>query len=143
MLTLAETLIVSLDDFSTYLNDELDDLRATQILTLAQKLCETIVSPLPDGAEIVILDVAQRAYANPTNVRNSELGLYSEGAGPYSDGTPGFTSGGLWLTANNISTLERLAGAGHGSGAFTVDMTPTGAGQGLPWWDTGGWYFTP
>lgn len=134
------TLIVDLDDFATYLNDpqaaQDNNGRTTMILTLAQTLCETIVSPLPAGAEIVVLDVAQRAYTNPTSVRNSSLGLYAEEQGPYSDGTPGVTSGGLWLTQGNIALLRQLSSSGS-SGAFSVDMTPANAGTNLPWWDTG------
>lgn len=128
------SLPVTLEDFATYLNNpSLDEDRALMILDLAQVLCESIVTPLPSGAEIVVLDVAERAYANPTNVGGG-LGLYAEGEGPYNDVTPGTVGGGLWLTRNNKATLRNLAGKG---GAFTVDMLPADAGTGLPWWDTG------
>ena len=137
--------VVSLDEFATYLNDPIvltsGAERATLILSLAQTLCETVVNPLPTGADIVILDVAQRAYANPTSVRNAALGVYSQDQGPFSDGDPGSTGGGLWLSENNRQALRVLSGA-TGSSAFSVDMTPAGAAQCLPWWDTGvspGW----
>lgn len=127
---------VSLTDFATYLeNDTLDTTRARFILDKAQQLCETIVNPLPAGADVVILDVAERAYANPTAVRGADLGLYSEGVGPYSTTTPGTVGGGLWLTENNKQTLRRLAGKG---GAFTIDTIPaTFTPSGQPWWDSG------
>lgn len=130
--------IVTLDEFQTYLNNfSLDTPRATLILDLAQTLCETIISPLPVGADIVILDVAERAYANPTNVRGS-VALYSEGEGPFSDSTPGSAGGGLWLTENNIKTLRRLAG--QSGGAFTIDTLPADYAPALPVWDTAaGW----
>lgn len=127
--------IVSPEDFGTYLgNDSLDQVRATYILDLAQTLCESIVSPLPTGAESVVLDVAERAFANPTATRDEGLGLYSEGLGPFSANAPGYSGGGLFLTQENKATLRRLAGKG---GAFTIDTIPATAGQCLPWWDTG------
>lgn len=127
--------IVSLDDFGTYLgNPSLEDSRAGFILDLAETLCTSIVSPLPTGAEIVILDVAERAYANPMSAGGSSLGLYAEGEGPFSDVSPGTVGGGLFLTQENKATLRRLAGLG---GAFMIDTAPAAAGQGLPWWDTG------
>jgi hypothetical protein len=128
------TLPVSVPDLALYLNDEITNTaRAQFILDLAHTLCETIVNPLPAGAEVVILDVAERAYANPTDVRG-DVALYSEGVGPYSTSTPGSTGGGLWLTENNKQTLRSLNGGG---GAFTIDMAPTTAPS-LPWWDTAG-----
>jgi len=132
--------LVSQTDFATYLRNDavLTDDRARFILDKAQQLCETVVSPLPTGADIVILDVAERAYANPTAVGGSDLGLYSEGVGPFSTSTPGNAGGGLYLTQSNERTLRRLAGTS--GGAFTIDTTPSTAGTGLPWWDTGATY---
>lgn len=127
--------VVSISDLATYLNnDSLDDDRAAFILELAQELCETVVTPLPTGARSVILDVAERAYANPMASGGSSLGLYTEGEGPFNDVSPGTVGGGLYLTQGNIALLRRLAGSG---GAFTIDTTPANAGSGLPWWDTG------
>lgn len=133
--------IVSVDDFGTYLaNDNLDQDRAAYILSLAQILCETVVSPLPAGAEVVVLDVAERAYANPAGSGGQPFGLYAEGEGPYNDVTPGYTGGGLWLTENNKALLHRLSGGS--SGAFSVDMTPADATTALPWWDAGNWSYS-
>lgn len=107
--------IVTPADLGTYLGVTVDDDRATALLGYAQALCESIVSPLPDGAGAVVLDVASRAYVNPSNAQSETTGPYSVSRGP--------VSGGLWLTRQNISTLRRLGGNG---GVFTIDMLPAG-----------------
>jgi hypothetical protein len=121
---------VSASDLSTYLGATVDGDRAQLLVDLATQLCESIVSPLPDGADSVVLDVACRAYSNPGNVA-------SQGAGPFPI-TYGAVGGGLWLTRQNKATLRRLAGSG---GAFTIDTMPATAGTGLPWWETNAWGF--
>lgn len=115
-------------DLGTYLNADIatDDPRATQIIGNAVSLCESIVSPLPDGSDAVVLDVSARAYVNPANAQQQTTGPFSVGYGA--------VAGGLWLTRQNKATLRRLAGGG---GAFSFDTTPATAGQNLPWWDTG------
>lgn len=123
---MADTLVVLPDDLGTYLNTTVDADRAYLLLGLAQSLCESILTPLPDGAAAVILDVAARAYGNPTNVQSQGVGGFTVGYGT--------VGGGLWLTRQNKATLRRLAGGG---GAFTIDTTPAGAGENLPPWDTG------
>jgi hypothetical protein len=94
--------IVTVDDFKNYIDDQnVNVARASLIIRYATQLCQSIVDPLPAGAEAVILDVAQRAYAVPP-----------EGVGPYA--TPpalGIAGGGLWLTRANEEALRRLAGA--------------------------------
>lgn len=132
---------VTVSDLSTYLNNaSLNTTRAQQVLDLAVQLCESIVDPLPAGAEPVVLDVAERGYANPTDVRGADLGLYSEGVGAFSTSTPGTVGGGLWLTENNKQTLRRLAGKG---GAFTIDaLAASFSPSGQPWWDSGVYYPT-
>jgi hypothetical protein len=127
--------LVTASDFALYLNNPVatTDPRAQFILDKAQALCETIVTPLPDGSDVVILDVAERAYANPVS-SGGAVAMYAEGEGPFSDTAPGTSGGGLYLTQNNISILRQLNGAG---GAFTIDTMPATAGTGLPWWDTG------
>lgn len=120
-------LIVDPADLGTYLGDTtIDPDRALLLLIAAQALCESIVTPLPAGAEAVVWDVTARAFANPTNTQ-------SEGAGPFTV-TFGAVAGGLWLTNQNKATLRRLAGMG---GAFNIDTMPATAGQNLSWWDTG------
>lgn len=118
---------VTPDQLGTYLGVSVDASRATALIGYATGLCQSIVNPLPDGAEAVVLDVAARAYSNPTNAQQ-------EAAGPYSV-THAPISGGLWLTRQNKATLRRLAGGG---GAFMIDTTPTEAGQNLPAWDVDG-----
>lgn len=114
------------NDLATFLGVEvsIDTDRATFIIGLAEKLAQSVVTPLPDGAEAVVLDVAVRAYGNPQN-------LAQQNAGPFAAGF-GAVGGGLWLTSRNIRNLRRLNGGG---GAFTVDTIPDTAGTGLPWWD--------
>lgn len=125
----------SLDDFALYLNNQdIDPTRASFIIGLAETLCLTVVNPLPDGAEIVVLDVAGRAYANPNTIRSNGLAVYTEDQGPFNDGSPGSVGGGLWLTQNNKEVLHELAG---GSSAFVIDTCPATAGQNLPPWDAG------
>lgn len=102
-----------------------DDSRALAILGWAQALCESVVSPLPAGAEAVVLSVASRAYANPVNAQQQT-------AGPYNASYGSGASGGLYLSRQDLRTLLRLAGIG---GAFTFDVTPAGAGENLSWWN--------
>ena len=121
--------IVGPSDLGTYLGiadvSPITD-RLTLVISYAQTLCESLVSPLPAGAEAVVVDVVVRAFTNPGNTQ-------SQGAGPYNVNW-GAVAGGRWLTRQNKATLRRLAGGG---GAFTFDTMPATAGQNLPWWDTG------
>jgi hypothetical protein len=111
------------EDLGIYLGElDIDLERAQKLLDLATSLCLSVVSPLPDGAEAVVLDVATRAL-NPRNAQ-------SDTAGPYSMSF-GAAAGGLWLTRQNKSTLRRLAGTG---GAFTVEVGPSlGEWEYPPW----------
>lgn len=116
-------------DLSTYLGVDLDATRAQYLIDQATTLCQSIVTPLPAGADAVVLDVAARAFVNPSNAS-------SQGAGPFQVAY-GPTAGGLWLTRQNKATLRRLAG---GSTAFSIDPTPANVldgtvTQGLPFWD--------
>lgn len=122
------TVTVTSDDLGTYLGATVDAARATALIGYATNLCLSIVSPLPDGSEPVVLDVAARAYANPMNVQQETTGPSAATFGP--------VGGGLWLTRQNKAALRRLAGGG---GAFTIDTTPAGAGTNIPWWDRDGW----
>lgn len=117
---------VSSDDLGTYLGSAVDADRATYLLGQALNLCASIVNPLPDGSEAVVLDVAARAYVNPANVQQETTGPTSASFGP--------VGGGLWLTRQNKATLRRLNGGG---GSFTIDTTPADAAANLPPWDTG------
>lgn len=102
--------------------DEIDGDRADLLINSAISLCQTIVKPLPEGANAVVLSVAGRAYVNPQQVS-------SETIGPMSVQRPS-GSGGLYLTKADKSALKSLAGRG---GAFTVDPTPATADPTPTW----------
>ncbi len=116
------TAVASVADLATYLDlPDLDVDRAQLLLNLAQAKCEAVITPLPASALGVVLDVAARAYTNPTNAD-------SQSTGPFAV-TYRTVSGGLWLTRNNLAELRRLTR----SGAFTIDMTPVDAGPANSW----------
>lgn len=101
---------------------EVDVDRAELLITTATALCQTIVKPLPEGAEAVVLSVAGRAYVNPQQVSYETIG-------PMSVQRPS-GSGGLYLTKADRTALKSLAGRG---GAFTVDPTPATADPSPTW----------
>jgi hypothetical protein len=101
---------------------EIDGDRADLLINTAISLCQTIVKPLPEGAEAVVLSVAGRAYVNPQQVSYETIG-------PMSVQRPA-GSGGLYLTKADKSALKSLAGRG---GAFTVDPTPVTADPSPTW----------
>lgn len=102
--------------------DEIDGDRADLLINSAISLCQTIVKPLPEGADAVVLSVAGRAYVNPQQVSYETIG-------PMSVQRPS-GSGGLYLTKADKSALKSLAGRG---GAFTVDPTPATADPTPTW----------
>lgn len=102
--------------------DEIQGDRADLLLNTATALCQTVVSPLPEGAEAVVLSVAGRAYVNPQQVSYETIG-------PMSVQRPS-GSGGLYLTKADRTALKSLAGRG---GAFTVDPTPATADPSVTW----------
>jgi hypothetical protein len=102
--------------------DEIDGNRADLLIASAVSLAQTIVKPLPEGAEAVVLSVAGRAYVNPQQVSYETIG-------PMSVQRPS-GSGGLYLTKADKSALKSLAGRG---GAFTVDPTPATADPSPTW----------
>lgn len=114
------TPIATPDDLATYLNVTVDANRASLILGMAQDLCESIVSPLPSTAKPVVLDVAARAFVNPQQLADANLGTAHLQYGAAN----GSTIGGLYLSRTNKATLRRLAGRGQ---AFSADAMPTGA----------------
>lgn len=109
--------VASLDTYLG-LNGSINTDRATLLLSLATDLCLSIVNPLPDGCDPVVLDVAARAYSNPTNGVTGAASAFGPSQPP--------PMGGLWLTKANIAFLRRLSPSG--SGAFTIDPTPADAG---------------
>jgi len=102
--------------------DEINGDRADLLITKAISLCETVIKPLPDGADAVVLSVAGRAYVNPQQVSYETIG-------PMSVQRPQ-GSGGLYLTKSDKTALKSLAGRG---GAFTVDPTPVTADPSPTW----------
>ncbi|QLJ01537.1 hypothetical protein HZZ00_11210 [Streptomyces sp. NEAU-sy36] len=115
------------EELALYLDlTEINGDRADLLISKAQSLCETVVKPLPDGADAVVLSVAGRAYINPQQVSYETIG-------PMSVQRPQ-GSGGLYLTKADRTALKSLAGLG---GAFTIDPTPADA---TPWpsWPTDG-----
>lgn len=101
---------------------EIDGDRADLLIATAISLCQTVVKPLPEGAEAVVLSVAGRAYVNPQQVSYETIG-------PMSVQRPS-GSGGLYLTKADKSALKSLAGRG---GAFTIDPTPETADPSPTW----------
>ena len=101
---------------------EIEGDRADLLIASAVSLCQTVVRPLPEGAEAVVLSVAGRAYVNPQQVSYETIG-------PMSVQRPQ-GSGGLYLTKSDKSALKSLAGRG---GAFTVDPTPASADPSPTW----------
>jgi hypothetical protein len=108
-------------DLGVYLTGSaggVDSARATQILGLAQTLCESITSPLTSAALPVILAVAARAFNNVTSATGVALG---SGRIDYGSTGGSMGVGGLYLSRSDKSTLRRLAGR---SGAFSIDLLP-------------------
>ncbi|SDL27781.1 hypothetical protein [Streptomyces indicus] len=105
------------EELALYLDlTEINGDRAELLITKAISLAQTVVKPLPEGADAVVLSVAGRAYVNPQQVSYETIG-------PMSVQRPS-GSGGLYLTKADKTALKSLAGRG---GAFTVDPTPATA----------------
>jgi hypothetical protein len=117
------TPIATSTDLELYLGQEpgtINPARADQILSMAQDLAETIVTPLPAAAKAVVLAVSARAYNNVTSAHQMGLGSaqVSYGAQNSSMGV-----GGLYLSRSDKATLRALAGRGS---AFSAGTLPTG-----------------
>lgn len=117
-------------DLALYLKDaSIDTARAVGMIADAQTLCESVVSPLPVTASVVVKRVAARAYVTTTVSRSKQ----AAGAGSPIGSDPGGL-GGVWLTKKDEIDLRRLAGTGS---AFSID--PLAATYALPndmpYWD--------
>lgn len=120
--------VVAPADLATYLGLSSVNLsRAQLLLASAQGLCETVVSPLPAGAESVVLAMAAQAYVSPTGGRPTRMGSLQIEYGTQA------TSGGVVLTAAAEKALRRYAGGS--TGAFSFDLIPSDALTCLPLWD--------
>lgn len=102
--------------------EEINGNRADFLIGKALSLCQTVVKPLPDGADSVVLSVAGRAYLNPGQVTYETIG-------PMSVQRPS-GSGGIYLTKADRTALKAAAGRG---GAFSVDPTPETADPSPTW----------
>jgi hypothetical protein len=127
--------LIDPSDLGTYLNDTtINEARAEMLIGQAQALCESIVSPLPEIASVVVMRVAGRAYVSTTSTRNAQMAA----AGSPFGGVPA-GMGGVMLTRSDRADLRRLAG-GSG-GAFSIDVLPANYVAPVPWrpvddWDT-------
>lgn len=111
------------EQLGLFLNlDQVDGSRADFLIAQAVSLCSSVVKPIPEGAEAVVLSAAGRAYTNPQSVSYETIGPMSV---QHPQG-----SGGLYLTKADKSALKSLAGRG---GAFTVDPTPATADPSPTW----------
>lgn len=121
--------LVDPSDLATYMQvDSVNCDRAAMLLADAQSLCETVVAPLPAGAEAVIRRMAAAAYTNPSGARMTALGAARV---EYDSGSAA-TALGVRMTAADRRDIRRLAG---GSGAFSFDLIPSDALSTLPIWD--------
>jgi hypothetical protein len=110
-------------DLGLYLDTAIaaEDPRALLVLSMAQDLCETIVTPLPATARAAVLDVASRAYSNPRQLHDARIGSASLQFGSTANSA---AIGGLYLSRANKAALKALAGRGA---AFSADTMPQGA----------------
>lgn len=110
------TVSVDSDDLATFLGvDSVDAARAAMLISQTVALAQSVVSPLPDGSEAVILSAVARTYVNPTQSTSQTAGSFNVSV-PYP---------GMYLNRNERRTLRGLAG--QGGGAFSIDLTPAGA----------------
>lgn len=97
-------------DLATYLGlDTVDADRASLLINQAMTLCRSIVDPIPETAEPVVLSVAARAYTNVTGVQREMVGGYQVA----------YAKPGVYLTRAERAALRRLSDNG---GAFSVDL---------------------
>lgn len=109
--------LVDADDLAVYLNDSsLNPDRAEAMIADAQTLCESVLSPLPAAAAVIVKRVAARGYVTTTSTRNAQVAA----AGSPFGSTPGGL-GGVWLSRSDRADLRRLAGGG---GSFNIDILP-------------------
>lgn len=103
--------------------------RASMLLGDAQSLAETVVAPLPAGADQIIRRMAAAAYTNPSGAQVTAIGTARL---QFGSGTS-VTKLGVVLTPADSRDLRRLAGGS--TGAFSFDPVPADALSCLPIWD--------
>jgi hypothetical protein len=87
--------------------------RAVMLLEMAAQACESVVRPLPEGSDWIVLDVAANAYTSPPGPGGAAA------VGPFSGQV---APGGVFLSRRQTEALRRLAN--RSTGAFTIDTTP-------------------
>lgn len=121
-----------------YLNDpNIDPVRAAALIADAQTLCESVVNPLPIGADVIVKRVAGRAYVTITSPRQAQLAA----AGSPIGGGGGM--GGVFLTQYDERDLRRMT---TGSGTFIINLLSAGYAPPPSWaWDSpsGAWDSQP
>lgn len=111
--------LVTATDLGVLLSDPtINQSRAEYLLDRAQTLCESIISPLPDAAAVIVERVAARAYVTMTAARQVQLEMADAAYG-----TQTGSVGGVYLTDADRADLRRLSGGG---GAFNIDLLPAG-----------------
>lgn len=109
--------LIDSGDLATYLNDPSIDIeRAEAMIVRAQTLCESVLSPLPDAASVVVERVAGRGYVSAIG-----RGKQVQASGSPFGAVAG--AGAIYLTRYDKADLRRLAGGG---GAFSIDLLPSG-----------------
>lgn len=101
-------------DLALYLDlssEALDAERATFMISQAEALAKTYISPVPNDAKAVIVSAAARAYVNPA-------GASYEVAGPFAHNP---STGGVYFTRAERGALRKLRSGARG--AFTVNPT--------------------
>lgn len=101
------------DDLRVYLGgDGFDRARGELVVDLAMERADAIISPVPALARTIVLDVARRAYTNPSEVQSETVGPFSR---TYASGAIG-----VYLTDREEAALRAIATGGTASGAFTI-----------------------
>lgn len=91
-----------------------DQSRAVMLLEASRQACESVVKPLPEGSDWIVLDVAANALVSPPGPGGqSSIGPFSGQTAP----------GGVFLSQRQSEALRRLANR-TSAGAFTIDTTP-------------------
>lgn len=127
--------LIDPDDLATYLNDPAINVdRAAKLIADAQLLCETVISPLPAAASVVLMRVAKRAYEDQG--RQAPGVVPGIGYAVNGGDSGGSVIGDVYLTRYDIADLRRMNGGG---GAFSIDLLPAGYTPPSQFVTTGDW----